>query len=365
MSLKETREKIDALDDQIVKLLDERARAGREAAAAKQRLGQPLRNPEREMEVLERVAGRSDGSMPRQGLKNIYRAIMAETLAAERDAPPACQGQRREGKIDVPAEVVENREATPGFFRMRLKAPELAGAFQPGQFFQIRLDATAAFPLLRRPFAPSETAADGFSFVYAVVGRGTRRMTGIVPGARVGVLAPLGTPYTLLPAGASALLVGGGCGAPSLAPLARRLREDGVRSTVLVGARTANMLLEHETFAKLTDRLILATDDGSLGCRGTAIDAFRREIGGNIGTVDRLYACGPLPMLKAAAALAKELGVDCVVSLEERMACGFGACVGCAVPVADAGAADGFVYRRVCHDGPVFKASALAWEAMR
>ena len=362
MPLSEIRKRIDALDAEIVRLLDKRAKAGREAADAKKERGLPLRNPEREREVLERLVALSNGSMPAPRLQRIYRTIIDETLGLEEDDATFCPGPA--GKQDVAAKILENVEIAPGFYRMRLRTPELVGAFQPGQFFQLRIDAAAEFPFLRRPFAPCAYEPDGFSFVYAVVGDGTKRMSLLTRGDEVGVLAPLGNAFTLLPGGTSALLLGGGCGAPSLAPLAKRLQSGMVRTTVVIGARSACALIGDDSCADCCDRLIVATDDGSKGCRGNVIEAYRQEAG-NLPKIDRIYACGPIPMLRGAAALAEELGVDCEVSLEERMACGFGACVGCAVPVIDEKAADGFAYRKVCHDGPVFNAGVLAWDRMR
>lgn len=363
MSIDETRKKIDSLDETIVRLLDERAREGREISRHKKALGLPLRNPGRENEVIGRLLKLSDGSMPAHSLETIYRTIMAETLALQ-SAPTSCSGScggTAAGKRDVDATVAENVRAAPGFYRMRLKAPELAGLFKPGQFFQLRVGGWGDGLFLRRPFAPSDSSADGLTFFYAVVGAGTSRMTALRAGDKVKILAPLGTSYWLPSPGGVALLMGGGCGAPSLAPLARALREAGTKTVALLGARSSEVLLDQQTFHRVADRLIIATDDGSHGCQGTVVDAFTRERE-SIGKVDRIYACGPVPMLRAAAKLAEELGVECQVSLEERMACGFGACMGCVVPVRDG--KGGTVFRRVCHDGPVFDAKDLAWEEM-
>lgn len=362
MSLDVIRDTINNLDEAIIHLLDRRARAGREIGELKRKLGLPLRNEDREREVLLRLRSLSDGSLPPSSLDRIYRAIMAETLAMQREdgrAPAHCDGPVH--KRDFAAEVLENKEVAPGFYRMRLRAGELTGVFQPGQFFQIRVGGTTDGLFLRRPFAPSQLHDDGISFVYAVVGSGTETMTKIAAGSEVAALAPLGGAYRLPDGNIRTLLIGGGCGAPSLAPLAGALRERGHHVAALLGARTSTVLLEHETFAKLANRLIIATDDGSGGCRGTVIDAFRRERE-SVGAVDAMFACGPVPMLRAAAALAEELGVPCQVSLEERMACGFGACMGCVVPVRAGGDT---VYRRVCHDGPVFDSRDLAWDQMR
>ncbi len=367
MLLDDARKKINALDAELVRLLDGRARLGREIGAIKAREHLPAHQPEREHLVLASLAALSDGGMPAGSLETIFRAIMRETRAlqeggAESRPAPACGGHAAgDGKRDAEAEIAENTEAAPGFFRMRLRCPALAGAFRPGQFFQMRIGPAGEGCFLRRPFAPSEYAPDGFAFVYAVAGKGTERMAALPPGARVRVLAPLGNGYSVPEGMASALLIGGGCGAPSLAPLAARLRERGVRTTAVLGARTAAVLLEHDLFRRAADRLLVATDDGSRGCAGTVVDAYRA---GNSGEpFDRVYACGPAPMLRAAAALAEDLGAPCEVSLEERMACGFGACVGCVVPVR-AGGEGAFAYTRVCHDGPVFDAGTLAWEVM-
>lgn len=361
MRLDLIRGEINGIDAELVRLLDRRARAGREAAARKRDMGLALFDPGREQAVLARIASLSDGGMPARSLERIYRLIMTETLSQEAE-PHSCPGRADGAKQDVQAEIVENAAVAPGFRRMRLKAPQLAGAFSPGQFFQLRIEADGAEPFLRRPFAPSETGPEGFSFVYAVVGDGTRRMAALQPGRMVGVLAPLGTAYTLPESPTDALLIGGGCGAPSLAPLARALKQKGCRVHALIGARTSEVLLEHETYASIADRLIISTDDGTRGCRGTVIDALANEAPESLPEFGMIYACGPARMLKAAAALAAERGVSCEVSLEERMACGFGACVGCVV--ATHGDSGTQVYKRVCHDGPVFDARRIVWDCL-
>lgn len=368
MTIEAIREKIDALDAKIIELLDKRAAAGMEIAKAKQVLDLPAHDPNRERAILARLAGKSDGTMPAKSLQNIYRVIMAETLALEMN-PPARPGSDsacadRLKKKDILAEVVENIMIAPGFCRMRIRTRQSDFFFAPGQFFQLRIIGDGKEPFLRRPFAPMEAGQDNLTFVYAVVGSGTARMAALAPGAQVGVLAPLGKPYDLPPAGTTALLIGGGCGSPSLVPLARQLHDAGIRLHVIVGARSADILLEHRLYADMADRLLISTDDGSSGCKGTVLHALKQEEERNKDFhFDRIYACGPAPMLKGVAALAAERSIPCQVSLEERMACGFGACMGCVVPVKDE--AIGKVYRRVCHDGPVFDASTLAWEDMR
>ncbi|MCD8139913.1 MAG: chorismate mutase [Planctomycetaceae bacterium] len=357
MSLDEIRQRIDAIDTELVRLLDRRAQAGRDVGKAKAALGLPLYQAGREEAVLARLRGLSDGSMPPASIDTIYRTIMRETLALQ--TAPACAGhQSGAGKRDVAGRVAANAAVLPGVSRMRVIAPELAGTFQPGQFFQIRVEGGADGLFLRRPFAPSAYTDDGFEFTYAVVGAGTRHLAGMVPGAGVRVLGPLGNAFTPAPAGAHAVLLGGGCGAPSLGPLAAACRRNGVTVTGFIGARSVDGLVGRDEFTAGCDAVHLATDDGTCGWKGTGVDAFlsRRD---ELGPIDRIYAIGPIPMLRAVAALAAREGIPCEVSLEERMACGFGACMGCVVPVRDG---NGSVYRRVCHEGPVFDAAALAWD---
>lgn len=264
-------------------------------------------------------------------------------------------------KRDIAAVVVANVKVAPGFNRMTLACAGVR--FLPGQFFQIQVPGHT----LRRPFAAGSSDESGFSFVYQIVGEGTRDMTALRKGDAVQVLAPLGNGYKLPRKGTAAILVGGGCGTPSLCILAAALRERGVAVHAVIGARSACSLLEATTLRKLCDSLTLATDDGSKGFHGNVVQAVLDKVlpavcKGEAPAKKKVefFACGPHPMLKGLAALADDLGIQCQVSLEERMACGFGACMGCAVAV-KADNADGFVYRRVCHDGPVFDATELCW----
>lgn len=365
MSLEDLRQDIDGIDARIIHLLDRRAGTARRIAAEKIRRGLPLRDAAREEDVLRRLPGRSNGDMPAAALTNIYRQIMAETLSLEGEPAPAPSGAAAagcmRGKSDVEAEVLENSEIAAGYRRMRLRVGALAHAFQPGQFFQLLISGRGGTPFLRRPFAPSELTGDGFVFVYAVVGSGTASMAALPAGSRVRVLAPLGKGYTPAEKGSAVVLVGGGCGGPSLGPLAKALTLSGVRTTVILGARSAAALLGRDQLADQCGRLVVATDDGSAGAAGTAVQALEDHLR-HLSGVAGIYACGPLPMLKATALLAEKHNIPCEVSLEERMACGFGACVGCAVETRDG--LGGVMYRRVCHDGPVFDSRDLVWNRL-
>lgn len=285
------------------------------------------------------------------------------------DSPPCGAMPPRDAR-DVAGIVAAHDVLADGFRRMRVHAPALAHAFAPGQFFQLLVDDAdggagwSARPFLRRPFAPSRYWEDGFEFVYAVVGTGTERMATLPPGAPLRVIAPLGHGYTPPDDPSTpALLVGGGCGAPSLRPWAEALTARGVRVAVVHGASRAEALLDFDAWSACAAHARASTDDGSRGFHGDAVRAVRDWLdhGPWSGEHPAVYACGPRGLLAALARWTEERGLDCQVSLEERMACGFGACVGCAVALRDDAAPGGRRYGRVCHDGPVFDARRVLW----
>lgn len=218
---------------------------------------------------------------------------------------------------------------------------------RPGQFAMLGLDPALLHrdPLLPRPMAVYRGSARALEFRFKVVGRGTRILAGLAPGAQVSVLGPLGNGFA--PPAGPATLVGGGSGIASLFELAAA-RSPGLR--VLLGGRTRDDILGLADFERLGVALELATDDGSLGHSGLVTDLLAPRAG------ETVYACGPLGMMQRAQALASEAGARCLVSLENNMACGFGVCLGCVVKT-PAG------FRYVCTHGPVFPAETLGWGA--
>ncbi|NNL65520.1 MAG: dihydroorotate dehydrogenase electron transfer subunit, partial [Myxococcales bacterium] len=210
-------------------------------------------------------------------------------------------------------------------------------------------------PLLPRPMAVYRTLGDGneFEVLYKVVGRGTALLAEAGPGDRIGVVGPLGRGFEPPARDEHALLVGGGTGTASLLDQAALASRRG-RATVLLGARTAADLIGVADFRALDVDLKLATEDGSEGHAGLVTELLAEALSAGGRTV--VYACGPTPMMRAAADLARAEGVACRVSLENPMACGFGVCLGCAAPLADGG------FALVCRDGPVFDAERVAWE---
>jgi dihydroorotate dehydrogenase electron transfer subunit len=231
--------------------------------------------------------------------------------------------------------------------RLHVRVPGWPG-HRAGQFAMLRLDPGGLHldPLLPRPMAIFRGSGDELEFRFKVVGRGTRALSELRPGARLGVLGPLGNGFAAV--SGAAWLVGGGTGIASLYELAAQARAP-VR--VLLGGRSEQALLGLDAFQALEVELRLATEDGSLGHRGLVTELLEPK------PEDTVYACGPKPMMQVAAERATRVGAPAWVALENQMACGFGVCLGCAI-------ATGGGYRYVCTHGPVFPAAEVIWEKL-
>lgn len=255
------------------------------------------------------------------------------------------------------AEILERRDRTGLYRSLVLDAPALAEAALPGQFVMIRVSETTD-PLLRRPFSlfRADESAGTAEILFRIMGRGTSMLDRLQPGEKVDVVGPLGKPFPSLPKD-EIVLVGGGVGIPPLFFYAEwvRGREPARNVHVLMGGRTERDLAAREEFERLGVDLEMATDDGSAGHAGLVTDLLRPFLGPS----HAILACGPAPMLKAVSEMAKKSKTKCYVSVEERMACGLGVCMGCAVPVRSAGEARS--YRLACTDGPVFDAEEVLW----
>jgi dihydroorotate dehydrogenase electron transfer subunit len=266
------------------------------------------------------------------------------------------------------ASVTENVQLAHNTYRIRLHVPELARAIRPGQFLMLRLPNTTD-PLLGRAFALYDTVLDAqgqataVDIVYLVVGRVTGLMTTRRPGDRVVVWGPLGNGFPDLADIEHIGLVAGGIGqTPFLAHIRELLGQRGYggrparrtaqRVSLYYGVRTAALAAGLEDFRDAGAAVHLASDDGSVGFRGFVTQLLEQQ-----EPPQHLVGCGPEPMLKALGALAQRWGVTCHLSLETPMACGVGICFSCVTRVRTA---EGWDYRRVCVDGPVFDAAALA-----
>ncbi len=249
--------------------------------------------------------------------------------------------------------VVSQKQIVHSIFELTLKGELVSRMEQPGQFVHLKV-ADSYEPLLRRPISicSIDRANKEFTMIYRAEGRGTSLLAAKGAGEKVDVLGPLGNgfPVEEVNEGETALLVGGGIGVPPLYELSQRLTERGVKVIHVLGFQTKDAAFYEEEFASLGDTHI-ATVDGSLGTQGFVTDVIEKE-----GIAfDVLYSCGPTPMLKA---LENNYGDKKVfLSLEERMACGIGACFACVCQTHDQ--RPGHTYRKVCSDGPVFRSGEV------
>lgn len=244
---------------------------------------------------------------------------------------------------------------TDDCYFITLEAPKLAATCRPGQFLHVRVG-DSHDPLLRRPISicTVERQRGLVKLLYKVQGRGTALLAKIKSGDIVDVIGPLGNGFTLVDKNASVLIVGGGIGAAPLYLLAQELQAQGVLVEVLLGARSAKDLLLVPEFQQLGIKVRVATNDGSVGKRGMVTELLPSPL----TMVEKIYTCGPMPMMKAIATLATQHQVPSEVSLEERMGCGVGACLACVCRIKTTDSSD---YKRVCVDGPVFNGEEVLW----
>ena len=238
--------------------------------------------------------------------------------------------------------VTGNRPLTETMMEMKLSG-DVSAVTTPGQFVNIRLDGL----YLRRPISVCDKNADSITLLYKVVGKGTAQMQSLAPGAKLDVLLGLGNGYDLSVSGKKPLLLGGGAGVPPMFWLCRELLAQGRDCTVILGFNTASEVFYEEAFRALGAQVIIATADGSYGVPGF--------VTGPMATLpySYFYTCGPEAMLKAVY---RASGTSGQFSFEERMGCGFGACMGCSCKTVTG-------YKRICRDGPVLRKEEILWDA--
>ena len=233
---------------------------------------------------------------------------------------------------------------------LRLHAEQALPTIVPGQFVQVRVDGSPS-TYLRRPISIQDVDVEQNEITLLVqqVGEGTRHLAALKVGDRVNLVLPLGNGFSLPEKGEKCLLVGGGIGIAPLYYFAKVLNEKGIRPTLLLGGKSQSDLLRLADYQRFGETFV-TTEDGSLGEKGfvTMHSVWQRQ------SFDKIYVCGPKPMMKAVAKLADEKGVWCEVSLENLMACGLGACLCCVEDTVD-----GHVC--VCKEGPVFNIRRLKW----
>ena len=249
------------------------------------------------------------------------------------------------------APVLEKQALAGNIYRMVLLCPAIAETAVPGQFVHL-------LPVgctLRRPISICEINREKgtLTIVFEVKGVGTDVLANVRTGENLDVLGPLGHGFTILPDAKRVILVGGGIGNPPMLSLAQVY---GTRAAAICGFRSASVVTLQQEFQGTGAETILCTDDGTAGRHALVTEPLKELLAD--GGADMVYACGPRPMLKFVAAAAKDAGVPCEVSMEERMGCGIGACLVCACQLEREGKP---VMGHVCKDGPVFPAEEVVW----
>ena len=238
-------------------------------------------------------------------------------------------------------EIIENTNLVPNVYRMRLRG-DTSAITAPGQFVNIKLEGM----FLRRPISVCDVQGDVLTIIYKVVGKGTEAMSKM-QGGKLDVLSGLGNGYDLAVTGDKPVLLGGGVGVPPMYLLCKRLIAEGKKPTVILGFNKAEEVFYEVEFKALGCPVIVTTVDGSYGLKGFVTDALKDV------EYTHFCTCGPEPMLKAVYRASNTSGQ---MSFEERMGCGFGACMGCSCQTLTG-------YKRICKDGPVMRKEEILWEA--
>lgn len=247
------------------------------------------------------------------------------------------------------AKILSQNKIADGIYSMWIETVAAKEA-KPGQFIDVYVNDDSK--LLPRPISICEVKDDSLRIVYRVVGGGTKIMSTYQEGDEIQIIGPLGNGFDMRDG--KAILVGGGIGIPPMVELAKNLSERKGKENVIsvMGYRDELFLVDElEQFSTV----VIATEDGSTGTKGTVIDALDEN--GVDGDV--LYACGPIPMLKALKDWANGKGIECQISLEERMACGIGACLACVCKTKEKDEHSNVCNKRICKDGPVFDANEI------
>ena len=237
--------------------------------------------------------------------------------------------------------ITENAPLTKTVYKMKLRG-DVSHITTPGQFVNIKLDGL----YLRRPISVCDCEDGVLTLIYKVVGKGTEQMSEMTAGEELNVLTGLGNGYNTALSGEHPLLLGGGVGVPPLYMLCKKLIAEGKKVSVVLGFNTKEEIFCEEDFKKLGAEVFVATADGSYGTKGFVTDAIK-DI-----AYTYFYTCGPEPMLKAVF---KSTDTSGQFSFEERMGCGFGACMGCSCKTLTG-------YKRICKDGPVLEKEEILWE---
>ena len=254
----------------------------------------------------------------------------------------------------IKAKILDKQEVISGIFKFTIYSPKLSQESKPGQFLNIKCGQAS---LLKRPISISDVNKneETIEFIFQVKGKGTSELAEIENGRELEIMGPLGNGFTIDSNFKRSAVLGGGIG---IFPLVYLVKELSGNTATFLGFRDKSLILMEEQFKEISTKLYIATDDGSYGEKGRVTDLLKEKL--QNGEIDMIYACGPKPMLKSLKKIAKEFNIPCQISLEERMACGVGACLGCACKVNSTH--DDWDYKHVCKDGPIFWASEVNFD---
>lgn len=255
------------------------------------------------------------------------------------------------------AELIQKENLKPDILKFSVKAPEIVKDARPGNFVEVRVSEQTE-PFLRRPISIYNMDKENgiLEFIFQIKGKGTELLAKKEVGTKIDIVGPIGYGTFKYEDYKNIAIIGGGIGVFPLYELAKCAKKSNINVSTYLGYRNENCVVLEEEFKKVSDKFVLTTDDGSYKQKGFAIDYLKKDI--ETTKIDCIYACGPLPMLKAVQKLAIEKDIPCQISLEEKMACGLGVCLGCAVKTMQS-PKEAPEYWHVCKAGPVFNAKSV------
>lgn len=259
--------------------------------------------------------------------------------------------------VKLQAKLLDKIKLKEDVYHFKVEAPEIVNLAMPGHFVEIRVSKNTE-PFLRRPISIHNMDKDKgvLEFIFQVKGEGTKILSDKSIGEEIDIIGPLGSGTFKCDKYQNIAAIGGGIGVFPLYELCKEAKANNKNVNTYLGFRSKEFVLLEDKFASVSNNLIITTDDGSYANKGFAINYLEKDI--EDGKIDSIYACGPLPMLKAVRELSIKKDIPCQISLEERMGCGLGVCLGCAVKTARS-TKENPEYWHVCKGGPVFEAKEV------
>jgi len=259
--------------------------------------------------------------------------------------------------------ILSKEEVAPNIFLIKLSALSVVQDSLPGQFIHIKCSKDN-YPLLRRPISIHRVDKEKgeLYILFQVKGEGTNLLAQRAIGDDLDIMGPIGNGFTIYPESKKIIIVGGGIGVAPLLVLVEKSLTEGKELRVLIGASKKEMVINEESIKNLGVKVDVATDDGSYMYKGLVTDLLEKTIKEG-WLADQVFACGPKLMLRKVADITSRANIHCQVSLEERMGCGIGACMSCVCKIKEKQTnKEGYQYKRVCIDGPIFDASEVIWD---